>query len=125
MLLKKPISIALTLAAGALAASVCAAGRAALAQELGQELRSTTVHYGDLNIGSLAGLKALRQRVHRAADQVCGPRPRPAEILKAFDYETCVRDTEARALMDFQVRVAAVSDDSTGTPIRVAQEDRR
>jgi len=125
MLLKKPISITLTLAAGALAASLFAAGRAALAQELGQELRSTTVHYGDLNIGSPAGLKTLRQRVRHAAAQVCGPAPGPADILQGFGYEACLRDTEARALMDFQVRVAAPSDASTGAPIRVAQEDRR
>lgn len=44
----------------------------------GEERVSAVVHYGDLDLGSAAGIAALHGRVYRAATQICieaGPQP--------------------------------------------------
>jgi UrcA family protein len=54
-----------------------------------QEARSVTVRYGDLNLASSAGQKALQARVAGAARDVCGFQDRGIEAYLA--WTTCYK----------------------------------
>ena len=61
---------AVLFAVAALGLAFCAAG--AHAAEPVTPVASQTVRYADLNLDTAAGAKALYQRIHAAAEQVCG-----------------------------------------------------
>jgi UrcA family protein len=89
-------SIASILAAG-LFAFICAAnGSTALAAEPSQRL-TKIVHYGDLNLDTEQGARALYARLRGAARQVCSPLE-SIEMGGRQQWKACVNDAVANAV---------------------------
>jgi UrcA family protein len=66
--------------------------QAASAQSLSsnEDTVSVRVSYGDINLGSQAGAKTMVARIHRAAEQVCGPQPDHKALDLTRSYDRCV-----------------------------------
>jgi UrcA family protein len=64
------------------------------ATRLGVEVSSQKVSYGDLNLDSAAGARALLARIHSAAQNVCGG-PDPA---LGNNYSACLKSAESNAV---------------------------
>src|SRR5262249_12542210 len=62
----------------------------------GQQERSETVKFKDLNMGTPAGAEALFRRIHSAARRVCAPQGW-SDPLRAT---ACTKDAEARAVAE-------------------------
>ncbi len=58
------------------------------------QIRSETVKFQDLKVGTPAGGEALYRRIHAAAGHICS-QPGPYE---QFHEYACVKDAEARAI---------------------------
>ena len=58
------------------------------------QVRSETVKFQDLNVGTPAGAEALYRRIHAAATHVC---LQPGSYAELHEY-ACVKDAEARAI---------------------------
>ncbi len=81
--------------------SVSIAASLALSGQAGATTRETTssvvVKYGDLDLGTKAGVATLHSRLHRAAQQVCGPVDiRQLDQREQFDQ--CVTDAVSAAV---------------------------
>ena len=61
----------------------------------GEELRSQTVKFQDLDVNTPAGVEALYGRIHAAAWKVCSRTSDPIERLGA---PACARKAEARTI---------------------------
>lgn len=59
-----------------------------------EQVRSETVRFGDLNLGSSSGVEALYQRIHRAAQRVCFD---DSEFVRSA-WRVCARKAEAAAI---------------------------
>jgi UrcA family protein len=65
-----------------------------------EQVRSETVKFQDLNVGSPAGAEALYTRIHSAAKRVCASPPGwPEQVSAAI----CAKDAEARAIAKVNV----------------------
>jgi UrcA family protein len=60
-----------------------------------EQVRSETVKFQDLNVGTSAGVETLYSRIHSAAKRVCTA---PGGWRSQFGASTCTRDAEARAI---------------------------
>ena len=60
-----------------------------------EQVRSETVKFQDLNVGTPAGAEALYSRIHSAAVRVCSPSGGRLEEIGAAE---CVKDSEAKAI---------------------------
>jgi UrcA family protein len=58
------------------------------------QVRSETVKFQDLNVGTAAGAEVLYRRIHAAATHVC---LQPGSYAERHEY-ACVKDAEARAI---------------------------
>jgi UrcA family protein len=67
-------------------------GSNALADE---QVRSETVKFQDLNVGTPAGVEAIYRRIHSAAARVCSP---PGGWVHQLGAAACTKDAEARAI---------------------------
>jgi len=77
--------------------SMLALFSSAFAGEPGDQVRSQTVKFADLNTGTPAGVEALYKRIHFAAQDVCsvsGTR----DLGSAMSAATCAKESEARAI---------------------------
>jgi UrcA family protein len=73
------------------------------------DLRRLTVDYSDINISTAQGAKAVLQRLHQAAEEVCGPAPDLRAIRQSADYQSCVRRATDEAVKAIgSVTVASV-----------------
>jgi UrcA family protein len=79
-----------------------------------------TVAYGDLDLSSPAGAKAMLQRIHTAAIRICGPAPSDRLSFQR-QYDECVRETVNRAVIDMGVPSVAAAN---GAPVALASNDR-
>ena len=70
-----------------------ACGLVAFDAHAGDGVRSETVRFADLNVGTPAGVEALYGRIHGAAGRVC---QQPGGELEAI--RTCVRRAESNAI---------------------------
>jgi len=59
------------------------------------QVRSETVKFQDLNVGTPAGAEALYLRIHSAAKRVCS---QPGGAWEMFHASTCIKDAEAGAI---------------------------
>src|SRR5215469_4446031 len=64
----------------------------AFSAHAGDQPRSETVKFADLNLSTPAGVEALYARIHRAALHVCNE---PGELAITV---ACMKDTESRAI---------------------------
>src|SRR3984893_11246672 len=79
--------VACSLVACTLFSSACA----------GEAVRSETVKFHDVNVGTPAGVQVLYQRIHSAAKSVCsvdGER----DVARAMNSATCAKVAEAEAI---------------------------
>jgi len=63
----------------------------------GEPMRSETVKFHDVNVGTPAGVQVLYQRIHSAAKSVCsvdGER----DLARAMNSATCAKVAEAGAI---------------------------
>jgi UrcA family protein len=70
-----------------------ACGLVAVDAHAGDDVRSETVKFADLNVGTPAGAEALYVRIHAAARDVC---QQPGGELQAA--KTCMRRAESDAI---------------------------
>ena len=59
-----------------------------------EPVRSETVKFADLNVGSPSGVEALYDRIHRAARRVCSQ----FDPLQQIAAKSCAQKAEARAI---------------------------
>jgi UrcA family protein len=59
------------------------------------QVRSETVKFQDLNVGTPAGAEALYRRIHAAARHVCF---QPGPYVEQLHEYACVKDAEAGAI---------------------------
>ena len=59
------------------------------------QVRTETVKFEDLNVGTPAGVQALYRRIHSAAQRVCS---QPAQRLVQPDEVICTKSAEAKAI---------------------------
>jgi UrcA family protein len=69
----------------------------AFAGEPGGQVRMEDIMFQDLNLTSTAGVDALYQRIHAAAQRVCAVSGQ-TELGAASASATCTKDAEARAI---------------------------
>jgi len=62
----------------------------------GEQLRSETVKFSDLNVSTSEGVQALYGRIHAAAWRVCTSPS--ADPIMQMGARRCVRDSEAQAI---------------------------
>ena len=86
------------LAAGLSALIYAASGVGALAAEPPQAL-TKIVHYGDLNLDSEQGAKALYARLRSAARQVCAPLE-SIELTQQRKWKACFNNAVANAVVE-------------------------
>jgi UrcA family protein len=68
------------------------------------------VSTGDLDLSSPAGAQAMISRFQSAARKICGPEPTD-RLSFGHEYDTCVRETVNRAVVDLgSPSVAAAND---------------
>jgi len=79
---------ALLATTGALGATVAVTSNAPIISTEGQ-VRTVRVQYGDLNLSSTQGQKALSQRIHQAVDLVCF-QPDPRALQQWSQYRECM-----------------------------------
>jgi UrcA family protein len=84
----KSIQILLATAALSLSGLAAAAPR---------DANSVVVRYGDINLGSQAGVASLHQRLRNAAESVCSPLETRILGLRNA-YESCVTDALAQGV---------------------------
>ena len=65
-----------------------------------EQVRSETVKFQDLNVGTPAGAEALYSRIHSAAVRVCSP---SGEWLEEVGAAACAKDAEAKAIKKVDV----------------------
>lgn len=99
--LSRPLAAALFSAAVALP---CLATAQSTVHELvvrpsasGAEVRAERVTFADLNLDHPAGARTLLQRIHGAAQRVCGP---DAGFPADNEFRTCVRGAVNRAVTE-------------------------
>ena len=73
-----------------------AATQAATAWATEPETHSMTVHYGDLNLSSRAGVDVLQARIRTASRIFCGDELR--DLSQMVRYRNCVKLATAEAL---------------------------
>jgi len=66
----------------------------------GEQARSETVKFQDLNVGTPAGVEALYGRIHSAAVRVCSP---SGGRLEEIGADACAKDAEAKAIKKVQL----------------------
>jgi UrcA family protein len=59
------------------------------------QVRSETVKFGDLNVGTPAGAEALYVRIHSAAKRVCS---QPGDVWQINLASSCIKSSEAKAI---------------------------
>jgi UrcA family protein len=59
------------------------------------QVRSETVKFGDLNVGTPAGAEALYVRIHSAAKRVCS---QPGDVWQIYRASSCIKSAEAEAI---------------------------
>ena len=59
-----------------------------------EQVRSETVKFGDLNVGTPSGVQALYDRIHRAAKRVCSE----SDPIQWVAARACAQKAEARAI---------------------------
>ena len=90
-----------------IAAAFVAFAASASAQPVSTGEGRVTVSYGDLNLNHEAGAQILINRLHAAADRVCGGQP-DMRVLKQWGaYQTCVAQAMDRAVASISHPVVA------------------
>ena len=74
----------------------CALFSSAFADE---PVRSETVKFQDVNVGSPAGIEVLYHRIHGAAQRVCSVSGE-GDLARAISSVTCAREAEAGAIKE-------------------------
>jgi len=88
-------------------AALCFTSATVYAGEAANEAPTRTVRYGDLNLGSAAGVGALHHRIRRAAEQVCGD-TYSRQIERAVAAKACVAQAIAASEQTVQARLVAM-----------------
>jgi UrcA family protein len=89
-------------------AALCLASVAVHADEAMNGVATRTVHYADLDLSTPAGVTVLQNRIHQAAEQVCGD-PSSRQLAEAVAAKACIaRAVKMSALPIQTARFAAV-----------------
>jgi UrcA family protein len=74
----------------------------AFAGEPGAQVRTEDIKFQDLNLTTTAGVEALYQRVHSAAQRVCADSGQ-YDLGAASTSMKCTKDAEARAIKEINL----------------------
>ena len=99
-----------------LAASLLTLSGSAIAQDIEfneNAERIMSVSYGDLNLDSVQGQKALEARIRGAVRKVCGHTTNKRSVREQNQYRTCARQANSTAL-------AAIETSGNKGEIRIA-----
>ncbi len=102
----------------ALAIVGSASAQAAPAREV-----QVKVQTGDLDLTRSAGAKVMLQRIHNAAEQICGPSPSDW-LHDGHRYEACVKTTTDRAVDQLASPMVTAMNGGAGA-VRVAEVSDR
>jgi UrcA family protein len=104
---------------GALGATVAVTSNVPIISTHGQP-RTVRVQYGDLNLSSQQGQKALSQRIHQAVDLVCfQPDPRALQLWSA--YRKCMENATYSAWSQIRWSDMRTAVHSESVPMPVAK----
>jgi UrcA family protein len=95
-----------TMTIAALATMLAAYAQGALAEDGKQN--QVHVRYGDLNLSTPDGVRALRRRIHWAAEVVCGRDEMMLDFNSRAQFLNCVNTAANQALEKVQVALAEV-----------------
>ncbi len=70
----------------------------AAADQAGENLPQTTVHFGDLNLDQPSDVATLYRRIRLAAESVCGERLLPGHFIISPHWRGCVAQAVQRAI---------------------------
>ena len=84
-----------------LALGAAGVSQAAFAQS--DDVASVKVQYADLNLSSPTGAKAMLQRIHQAANAVCGPQSTSQIDRMARLHESCVKQAVSGSVRQLNV----------------------
>lgn len=80
----------------------------------GEQVRSETVKFQDLNVDSPSGVQTLYERIHSAAQRVCSE----SDALQQIAARACARKAEARAIAKLSLpQLTAFYQGKTGQPL--------
>jgi UrcA family protein len=82
----------------AMTLGVTPASQAGDAAKPGVVRTQVIVDYADLDLGSVAGNKALYARLTHAAERACGPEPGRQDLRGRSDYRQCREEALAKAV---------------------------
>jgi UrcA family protein len=101
---KNPNTIFDVIAASVVLTCILATG-SAFAGGPSEGAPSETVKFGELNLDAPSGVSTLYQRIHAAAQRVCGPESR--DLARLQQRKTCINEAETNAVK--QVNVGALT----------------
>ncbi|HLZ83075.1 MAG TPA: UrcA family protein [Caulobacteraceae bacterium] len=105
------------------AALASGAGSAAAFGPRDHRTVSTVVRFGDLNLASADGAKAMLIRIRHAARQVC--EPAPESVLEYPDWRNCVAKATDGAVASLNApMVTAAYSPGKANPVRLAEAAR-
>lgn len=70
------------------------------------ETRSVSLHTADLDLSAEAGRAVLRQRIHAAVEQVCGPND-GLTLDRKEAFLSCTKEASTSAMSKYEAMVAA------------------
>jgi UrcA family protein len=79
----------------------------AFASEPDAQVRTEDIKFQDLNLGSTAGVEALYQRIHSAAQRVCTD-PAEPKLGAVSASEKCTNGAAARAIKEINLAALTV-----------------
>jgi UrcA family protein len=82
----------------AIALAMCLSAPAFAADPASGASVTVPVSYADLDVSTTDGLNALKARVERAAEAVCGPAPFILDLQSRTIYDSCIHETAKTAL---------------------------
>lgn len=97
-----------------LAVALLAFGLASVSQAAEPAAKTTKVEFGDLNLDGSAGQQALKDRITRAAELVCGP-PASRSLADMQRYRACRDQSILAANESVHQQLAALAQPKTLT----------
>jgi len=105
-----------TLAALAALALTASPAFARPAQPELDPLRQMVVPYADLDLSSAKDQAILADRIHKAADSVCGPEPDLREVSRYAPYRSCMKEATDAATAAMSVATQTAKGRAGGPP---------
>lgn len=85
---------------------------------------SIKVHVGDLDLSTSEGAKAALSRIHKAAQQICGPDQDLKDLNSRSQFDQCVSQAVDRAVASLDRPMVTAANGHHTPPVRIAATSR-